>query len=413
MQKIIYHSMAERINEAVNCNTIYFQMEFSHAHVDYVNEAIIEFCKLITELHQSQFISLYHIQGSEKKCVTFSDDSIVLHVSQNQLPEDIVIDANVRSNQIVTKKEFKNFLHSIRLGKTRLVDHQFALNFYPYYEEKVAPFLSDYDKLNQAITMLLREEQMESINYCSRPDATGFFHSHIDFGSESYYSGSCRYSIMTECMDADSLNICAEYLVQGLKQICSRLETAGGRVGLCPFPLIAGNNPYMHYFGQGEPARTEEFNHSIPDHTFYRDWMKVYYCSGCDWANVLSSYAKKRLPSNTSGEIASAAGVQCEELSNSCVLIRSSKTLTNFNHYDLLRMKEFLYPSLFPGWRAFLISYPENRNLRVVWSIRSFWDCAPVLKDEFQIRNEWVYFKHQGANIQSGDGPKPLKKYPF
>ena len=394
MKKITLHTMADYQDEAVDCNTIYFQIEYSHAAVDAMLNSALAFCELIEELHQDQFISMIRMREIGKGYAAITEDELRSKLMQHIFPTGIIAESNVRSKRICTRRALRDYLNGIKYERIKLVNGSYALDFLPCYRDMIEPNFCDQEKLRKAIVGLLNLEHTESLNYCSRPDATGMFLAFLDSKAGSHCSGRITYSIMVGCLEKESLNLYAEQLVHGLKHICGLLATAGGRVGLCPFPLVVGNNPYMHYFGWSEPKRTEEFDNSLPENTFYRDWMKVFYANGCDWANVLSPYADRLLQQANAEQITEKNDFIYERINGGGSFIRSCKELQDFCHSDLLQMKKHLYQALYPGSRSFLIALPDQAAQNISWGVRSHWDSAPVFPEEFEIKNNWIVFKH-------------------
>ena len=212
-------------------------------------------------------------------------------------------------------------------------------------------------------------------------------------GSTSRH-GLLAFSIAVDSL-GDKLNNAAKLFADELQKICSILGTACGRVSVCPYQYAIGNNIYMHYYGERDLSTIDQ---DMPERIRPCNWNQVAYLCGFEWANVLSPYARKKMdPLLMQKHKDDTIGI--EILPNRGAFIHLNMPIDSVDVDELLKLKRFLYPALYPGKSAIPAIWGFNPAQSFP---RSRWERVPFFPEEIKVENGYIIFEKSSVVLSKG-----------
>ena len=385
---IQFQTIADKIDIPIDTSYLYLQLSFSAVPTQTAKEAAVHYCKFINNFFNDEFITIWKC-GSRKKLFSPSTEELSKYVPYLELE-----DAYFRTKSMFARK------HIHALNRRFLYDQSLpypmcSTDYIPYFTESILPVLSNDEALRQAMITLFSEKAKRPLAPIRDADARGMF---LTFPEDdfSFCHGTVKFSIHTGCLGED-LSIAAELFAEELKALCVMLNFAGGSVGVNTI-IPLNPSPHFAYFRNADKS---ELDHDCPDYCWIKDWNRVAFACDCAWGNVLSPIARNKLFPKDIPTVPES-GLIIKELTNHGIYVQIDKEPGSVDVDDLLLVKKFLYPALYPGKIICWEFVDCEGKLRIHDLPRSWWERVPVFPEEITVQNSKLSFEYKKGLFGSG-----------
>lgn len=385
MHQIQFHTLADQLGSCVDGRVLYLNLEYCNVPFELMKETAIAFYQFTSDFYQDQFVSQWCFSGGER---LYYPRDVIRELKDDRSIAIFNVEANVKTPSCYSKMHFREFKRRL-LYDTTLRRQEYALDFDAYYKSRIEPVLMDAERLREAtIKLFLEQDRKPFLTYNTADSNGGFFSMPEQLGS-TYYHGSLSLSIAVGCL-GDRLNHAAKIFADELQNLCVLLGTASGRVSVCPYAYAIGNNVYTRYYRERDlPVIDEE----MPERILPHNWNRVAYLRGFEWANVLSPQAAKKIAPALVSKSAEGA-VSVEMLSNHGAFVQLNMPIDAVDVDDLLILKRFLYPALYPGKSSTAAVTPVIRGLTPAQFFpRCRWERIPFFPEEIKVENGLIIFE--------------------
>lgn len=387
---IQFQTIVDKIGVTIDQSVLYFRIFFSGVPITTVREAAIEYCRFINDFFNGEFISRWIWDGSKKKKM-FSPTTEKLSeiILSDPYSPSLIIDRMIKRSETMYLGKHINELDRRRMFDLSIPCQSYSTDYESYVLENIFPILKNDAALKDAIIGLFSKEGKRPIAPNLMHDAEGFFYSAPEDMGSPICLGQAAFQISICCLGND-LNKAAELFANEIKNLCTMLNLAGGSVGIAP-EETAFTGSYMKYFRN---ANNCDLDHDLPDGSrFLYDWNRVAFVSDCAWVNVLSPIARKKLfPKNMPS--VPESGLIVKELPNYSIYVQLDKEPEEVDVNDLIRLKKFLYPALYPGKKIYDY-WESDGKLRLDCFPRNWWERVPVFPEEITVQNGVITFEYK------------------
>lgn len=380
--EVQFQTMADKLTSFVDCRVIFFHINFCNVPIEVVKAAAIEYYEFVNSFYQDQFVSSWGFPVGES---TKYPKDIVGEIKDSPFSPAFILESNVKTPILFTKKHLKGFRKKL-FYDPMIPIRSYSVDFDAYYEENIRPCLTDDDRLKEAVLKLFSERRKVPIQSYHAFDSQGLIYSAPEDIGCSFYHGQIAFSIAVGCL-GETVDSVATVFSEEMRLLCTLLKNAGGIVGMCPYELIICKSTYMRYFPERE---LPEMDAEIPEGCYPHNWNRVSYLFGCEWANVLSPAAKERLGASLA--LNSDTPFVIDQMPSGCLYVQLKMPISEVDVDDLLGLKRFLYPALYPGRSDNLIDWGRLTLTKMKFP-RSSWELLPIFPDELSVRNGKIIFE--------------------
>ena len=283
-------------------------------------------------------------------------------------------------------KTYNSYFQNIRRGiyRSEHIQPGVSVDYREFWDGLFAE-IPDNTAIKQNILRIFRETGKSLVSIYDLPDvqaSLGFIP--YQRMPNSYY-GSFSIHISAFCLTGALADV-ADTLVSCAKQLSEKYVKLNARVMLQPNigPLC---NPYMYLFTSLQQTDGSHAENNCAKN----EWYSTYYIPGVEWFNIISPLAQKHL----SKSLSVPPSIVSERLSSGGLAIRSAKEIIDYDIPDALKMKQLVYPALYPGLRS--ISFRtlfQDEIPKSTMSVfpRSDWAIIPVLDNEIDVVYRNVVF---------------------
>ena len=396
-----FQSMSGFYGTDTDCRVLFFRIEFSHVHQERVMEAALEYYRFVNAFYHDEFVSLWQLEKEGKFCSPRKFEAAIKDL--NETP-GMVVESNAISSGIYNKSQLRNYLKSH--SRNQFDARPFSLGYDRYFDKYIRPAIGDPDKLKSAVFALFSESGKTPIDKYEGADSVGIFHSMPDCLGSTYAHGFISFTIAVGCL-LGNVDQTAEIFETEMRRLCIVLGLAGGRTGITSFPMHITTEPYPYwkYFGSRKLHTSDPL---IPEE-HPSNWEKVSYCWGCEWSNVISPVARRRLsPEPLDKGLKSF--IEVEELPSNGLAVKLKRDLSTVDVNDLMKVKRFLYPALYPGKTGIPIEYLSPMCPTI--ALRHHWERIPIFYDEIRIENGYIIFEKPESTCRTmGQGTVPCPTF--
>jgi len=288
-------------------------------------------------------------------------------------------------NQIVHNWETmqsyaKRLVHALNCSNDSIMSEDYL----QYWRELFPSRPEDPQMIKKGILQIFHQKGKYCIGLYPTSDIQACFIAAPYNKEHSLYHGFFRLDFCAYCLD-DNLLTMAEQLCHLAMSHYLQYRHLNARVLLQP--LVIGNEGAHKQYFRGD--RRLDGSH-IQNNCTPAEWYSTYYLEGCEWLNIIAPrscehLAKSRKPQDPS--------VLIQDLMGGGIMVQSAKTILEYDVDDALRIKEYLYPALYPGSSRvalrelfgpendFAFSYPRPK-----------WEIVPILDDEIKIVGREMFY---------------------
>ena len=384
---IHFQTVADKVGQIIDQSVLYFSLNFSAVPYQAIREATIHYCNFVNDFFRDEFVFLWEWNGSKKKKLfspTIDEQRKVIF--NDNYPPNLVVDAFVRSEAIYAKKHINAFNRTLYYSGT-IPNSEYSTDFESYFTENIVPTINDDSALKQAVIDLVNKEGKKPLAYNRMNDALGSITTWSEGGGTHLYHGRIYFGVSADCL-GENIHCSAKLFAAELKDLCTMLNYAGGSVGIAPWQTL-NPSPYLRYFASANDC---DLDQDCPDGCDINEWNKVAFVCDCTWGNVLAPVARKKLFPNDLH--VSESELSVEELPNHGIYVQLNKGPEAVDVNDLIRLKRFLYPALYPGKKRINFLGPDG-EIRLYYFPRHWWEKVPVFSEEISVQNGIITFEYK------------------
>ena len=389
-----FQTLSDQLGKLTDQRRLFFEIEFHRVSTETAKQAEISFFELLSAFFEQQFVTIWKF-GSR----AVSGKRILEEIETSQtFVTSISVQANVRSEKIKTKKDFREYLHK-RLYYVRAKLPAPTETYLRYFDEHIRPRVGRDDELKTALLLLFREEPRANYDEWNGIDADGQFLASARDPTDPLRHGSIKFSIALECL-VNNIDQTAENFLRFVEKLCGILRNANGRVGICTRARWGARHfsDYSSYFSQDYHTTNAGFDQShlaVP--AAPSEWYPFYYIHGAEWGNVISPLTQRLLPGIFEKVPATITRI---ELRNGGLVVQSKHSISDFTMNDCAEMKCILYPALYPGCSRRVLT--PSMSMQELWAHgpRSHWEMVPVDENELTVIESTAFFHHNPSGTE-------------
>lgn len=367
----------------VDCRSVQLELEFDNLTQIQLKKLAAKIFEKCVSVMQNEFYLCWDWNGKNIK-----EDHIPFKIQEAEGYFTFGFEGEVFSETVSDAKTFK--LHSkslfdkamMGIGSILSVDYYDGLrSIEPSIISAITP-----DETKTALLNLFNCPQKKKIGIWNSYDTVFLFSSYPYENNQKLFYGDVSLRVAALCLGEHIIDF-SNMLAICVRQIAEEFETVSGRVTLSPISLPNSSCGHMLYFGRLANQNIREVSNLT-----VREWARRYYVRGAEWFNVLSPVQSQQLSCFRN---VSYADMCVETLSTGGVMVASNKNILQTDIPELLSVKKFLYPALFPGEGVLFLEHLLARE-HVIHTTkpRREWEYVPMLEEEIIVLSDKVVFRH-------------------
>lgn len=386
-----YTSSAQYCGQAIDCRCLTLGFEFYLLPYKQMIELARETVLWLSDLLKSDFVSKHTV--SNRRVSVDKALSLLIEKTQQGYGWSYIHEAFAISPRVYNSKTMTDYMRDMLRGKYLDPNLELAVSVdYPAFWDSLGfKKGEDPDVLQAKALQIFREPARKHVTQYVLPDVNALLSVNTYENKRPAFWGGFELSINACCLN-NVLDNMADVFSLFAKKLSEKYTNLNLCVMLQPIELSWGKSPYMRYFGRNGMTDGSHLDMDM----VAREWYPSYYLSGVEWFNILSPLCRAHIPEVTATKEL-PKGVVGEELCGGGLLLRSAKTISDYDVADALQLKKLVYPALYPGrshiplrglfsndpYRFFAVNYP-----------RSNWAIIPVLDSEVYIVGTDLVFSY-------------------
>jgi len=330
----LYKTMANRLNEIVDCRWVHLDMEF----FSFSSEQILKLADYSARFIQDLFAQNCYIQWDWKdRRSTY--ETVINKI--NRHPADVKwigfgCEADVLSNIVYSPKSFREYDKLLYSENSPLSWGN--MYFSEDYPDILQKYLSDINRPEQckdAILSLFFEKGKVMLDQWRGHDISMTFLGGKHFSNRDLYRGAFRLRIALECLE--DLTGFSQKLIDYMQNVTYISPNINGQIAVSPTKGLRKESSHMYYFGATSIEYRRECLKQIGE-----DLCEYYHLPGAEWFNVISPLVSERL-FRGDRENVKYENVIIDRLENGATVVKSTIPLNKIDVEDLLNVRRYLY----------------------------------------------------------------------
>lgn len=377
----LYNSMANTINCCtVDCRMIQLEMHMFSLSRAQLTELAVYCASYFHDLFSSEFYQQWNWRNRKTSFETLLKKISCFASHKNHF--DFNCCADVLSSAVYDSKSFRAYDEMLFGSNSKYIwDKTLMSADYPEILQKYSADIKNPEKCKETILSLFYEKEKKMLGLWRKHDATVNYIVFPHHECADLYQGLFNFRIAYKCIN-DAVSF-ARGLIDFLLHAMHISPNINATIALSPVQSPSNVSPHMLYFGGNVPVNylenlAKQFGHTLD---------RYYHIYGAEWFNLVSPFVSARLPKFVADE----KNMAVDKLSNGATVVKSTKNIDETDVGDLLNLKKYLYPVLYPGGCKIIV--PELDNYKT-WSYltkpRCQWECVPVLPEEITVEKNVI-----------------------
>lgn len=384
---ISMHNFGE---DFVDCRRLQIECEFFKISQKQLKDIAAFYIDSVNDWLEDAFILDWHHHDWPKKGRRVSASTLHLKNEKANGPLSFSFFGNVNNSPYNSLKQMdayaKRGFHQMNFSGW---DIHVSVDYWDVYHQLFSQ-VSDPEEIRQNLLTLFRMENRYYKQRWMGTDVLGHFNSFPYWNKEELFRGGFEFRIALPCLCENATHF-SNLAVEFLKHIASVAPDVSGRITVSPNIPPSSCSSHMEYFGGyarycplGRESDLRE-----------KEWTDFYFLKGVEWCNLLTPLQTSLVKDRPHNELA------VTNLPNGGSIVSVNKTILQTQVSDLCRVKQYLYPILYPGGIEIPLDALRNPQKKgYIVKPRYQWENVPVLEEEIKAYPDKIVIEYQTSKIQ-------------